>query len=181
MRFELFLKYSNNTAIVNGSEKIDYLTLIEKINYYASFTKDRNADKIAIFSENRPEWIYALYSGWVNNSTVVPIDYLSTADEVAYILNDSKPEIIFTSNESEKVLNEAVELADYEPAILIMDDIESSVDSSHEINFPHFEKDKTLLIIYTSGTTGSPKGVMLTTENLLANLTAVTDLSLIHI
>lgn len=172
---KLFLKYSENIAIVNGSEKIDYKSLINNINNYASITKNINADKIAIFSENRPEWIYALYSGWVNNSTVVPIDYMSTADEVSYILKDSKPEIIFTSGNNEQLLSEAVELADYSPTIIVMDNMSGAENVSSEINFPVFEKDKTLLIIYTSGTTGSPKGVMLTTENLLANLTAVTD------
>ncbi len=168
----MFISTSDRTAIVNGNEKISYNTLLMNISHFSSLIKDLNPDKIAIFSENRPEWIYALYTGWANNSAVVPIDYLSTADETAYILKDSKPEIIFTSSECERTIQESVQLADYDPEIIVMDKIGSPVNDA-TINFPEFEDEKTLLIIYTSGTTGSPKGVMLTKQNILANLFAV--------
>ncbi|PKL90412.1 MAG: long-chain fatty acid--CoA ligase [Ignavibacteriae bacterium HGW-Ignavibacteriae-2] len=169
----MFLKDHNKTAIVNGQQIISYKKLLTEINNYSSLTSDIKAEKIAIFCGNRPEWIYALYSGWVNSSIVVPIDYMSTSDEVAYILSDCRPEIIFTSEESKAVLEKAVEIAGYNPVIMLMDNIKESAADEANITFPEFNMDDTALIIYTSGTTGSPKGVMLTYQNILSNLYSV--------
>ena len=170
----MFLSQHENIAIVNGDQKIDYKRLIKNVKYFASLTGSMGAEKIAIFSENRPEWIYALYSGWKNHSAVVPIDYFSTAEEVSYILKDCKPEVIFTSTSCEKVLSEAVVRAGYNPEIFVMDSINEPSDDEAKVDLAEFDNDDTMLIIYTSGTTGNPKGVMLTKGNILANLLAVT-------
>ena len=52
-----------------------------------------------------PEWAYAFYAAWKNDSIVVPIDFMATADEVAYILNDCQPEVIFISEETADVFD----------------------------------------------------------------------------
>ena len=95
----MFLKDHNKTAIIWQDEAIDYSSVIKNVNTYFSLIDNISADKVAIFSENRPEWIYAFFAGWKTDSTIVPIDHFSTAEEVAYILNDCRPEVLFISKD----------------------------------------------------------------------------------
>ena len=102
------LQNSNDTAIVLKELRISYEMLLRHIGFYSTLFRSGNTKKVAIFSENRPEWAYAFYAAWKNQSTVVPIDFMSPADDVAYILNDCQPEIIFCSREMAEVCEEAL-------------------------------------------------------------------------
>jgi long-chain acyl-CoA synthetase len=160
------------TAISYGSDQISYGRLIGNIEQFANNYNISNGARVAIFMKNRPEWVYAFYSIWDNQGIAVPIDYLATADEVAFILGDCQPEVIFTSAESLSVMKEAVEKAGIETKILLAEEIElQTTKSANNIDVP--DKTETAVIIYTSGTTGSPKGVMLSFDNLMANIHGV--------
>src|SRR5512145_3058187 len=84
-------------AIILKDNKVTYQELFQHINQYSQLFKERNFNKIAIYSENRLEWIYAFYAGWMNGCIVVPVDFGASTDDVTFILNDCKPELIFTS------------------------------------------------------------------------------------
>ena len=171
----MFIKKSDNIALIWKNTKISYSQLLKKIGQYAVLTDLPADSKIAICSENRLEWVYAFYSTWHNQSICIPIDFMATADEIAYVLMDAKPEVVFYSLETETSILEAVEQLDYQPILLLLDDISQEMgDQEIEGQFS-VEPDKTAVIIYTSGTTGSPKGVMLTYKNILANARAVTE------
>lgn len=168
------IKNHNKTAIIWNDEPIDYSTVIKNVNNTYSLIKNIPAEKIAIFSENRPEWIYAFYAGWKKDATVVPIDHMSTAEEVVYILSDCKPEVLFISGEKIEIIKEALNQVDYNPEVMIFEDLPmDSVEDTGD-DYPELDEEKTAVIIYTSGTTGSPKGVMLSYKNLLTNIDAVT-------
>ena len=171
----MFIKKSDNIALIWKNTKISYSQLLKKIGQYAVLTDLPADSKIAICSENRLEWVYAFYSTWHNQSICIPIDFMATADEIAYVLMDAKPEVVFYSLETETSILEAVEQLDYQPILLLLDDISQEMgDQEIEGQFS-VEPDKTAVIIYTSGTTGNPKGVMLTYKNILANARAVTE------
>ncbi len=172
----MFLNQRNTkkTAIVDGSGEISYGLLGQKINIYSGLLKDLSPEKIAIYSENRLGWIYSFYAGWANEAIVVPVDFMSTISEVAFILNDCKPEVVFTSQNKLGDLTEVLKGLDYEPKVFIVDDYEQKqVDDTIPSPIIDPDKSKVGLIIYTSGTTGSPKGVMLTYANILSNINAV--------
>jgi long-chain acyl-CoA synthetase len=148
---------------------------LKNIRQYSALT-DLPADtKVAICSENRLEWVYAFYATWFNKSICIPIDFMATSDEIAYVLMDSKPEVVFYSQETEANTLKAVEQLDYQPALLLFDDISTETGSQKIEGQFAIEPENTAVIIYTSGTTGSPKGVMLTYKNILANVKAVTE------
>lgn len=161
------------TAINFGENHISYGRLIGNIEHFATNYKISKGARVAIFLENRPEWLYAFYSVWKNEGVAVPVDYLATADEVAFILSDCRPEVVFTSTGSLSVMKMAVEKAGIETKIISADEIDLSqtADSTDNLNIP--KKSETAVIIYTSGTTGSPKGVMLSFDNLMANIHGV--------
>jgi len=131
--------------------------------------------KVAIFGENRPEWTFAFYSSWKNKNIAVSIDFMSTPDEVSYILNDCKPEVVFCSTESKKTIDKILDQLSYTPILLVFEEIDLNKLEDDKSEFEADDINKTAILIYTSGTTSFPKGVMLSYDNLLANVEAVVD------
>lgn len=171
----MFLKHTDSIAIQYKNESISYEHLISKTHQFASLYQIKADDRVVIFSENRPSWIYAFHSIWHNSGIALPIDHLSTSKEISYILKDSRPEVIFYSNDRITDLREALESLDYQPKLIDLDQIEDSIPEVNKAPLKESEMDETAIIIYTSGTTGSPKGVMLSFDNIDANIYAVTD------
>jgi long-chain acyl-CoA synthetase len=159
--------------MIYKDQKVDYNELIKKINSYSALLPDKNLTKAAIFSENRFEWVYAFYSAWMKKAVAVPIDFMSSSDDVAFILNDCRPEVIFYSDGTKEVLEKSISELNYEIEKINLDDIRINEVISFS-NLLEPDPNDTAVIIYTSGTTGSPKGVMLSYDNLLANIEAVT-------
>lgn len=172
----MFLHNSEKTALKWKNQEVSYPELHRKVHQYSQmFPKETR--RVLIFSENRMEWIYGFYASWHNHCTVVPVDYLSTVEEVSYIIEDSVPEVFFCSREREQILREVTRSLEYNPQILVFEDIEEAALAETDIPAPDhkdtLDLNATALIIYTSGTTGTPKGVMLSNENISANIDAV--------
>nr|WP_319400124.1 AMP-binding protein [uncultured Carboxylicivirga sp.] len=166
----------DKTAIVCGSTSISYNQLNKEISNFAYQIKDINAKRVAIYSENQVGWIYAFYAAWYQKATTVPIDFMATTNEVAYILKDCYPEIIFTSKDKKVQLEEAVLKSGIKTQIFVIEEcVEKKMPSSFSVGTMETPENSNAVIIYTSGTTGSPKGVMLSFKNLLANIDAVSE------
>jgi long-chain acyl-CoA synthetase len=151
----------------------------------------RHGDRVALFSENCPEWTLAdagcLFAGVID----VPIYPTLTPPQVAYILKDSGARVLFIQNQAKfervKDLLEdcpALERIIFFDADGVKDDSASTfselIESGRELSgrSPNLSEELAravkpedlATIIYTSGTTGEPKGVMLTHTNLVTNL-----------
>ena len=171
----MFLQQHNGIAIQYKNESISYSHLISKIHQFASLYQISDKDRVVVFAENRPAWLYAFHSIWHNSGIALPIDFLSTAKEIAYILKDSRPKVIFYSNENFENLEKAITELDYQPQLIDLDKIEDSKVETNTSDLKEAQFNETAIIIYTSGTTGSPKGVMLSFENIQANIFGVTE------
>jgi long-chain acyl-CoA synthetase len=167
-----FIGCSEKSALVGKNINLSYNKILSNIAHCAAQLPEIHNQRIVIFSENRPEWIFALYAIWKKEGIVVPIDVLSTVDDVAYILDDCKPQVIFTSAEKLGMLEQATTQAGHSSNIIVFENMASATDYE-PLDFTVEKTERTALILYTSGTTGNPKGVMLSFENLMANLTAV--------
>lgn len=163
----------NKIAIIFRDLKISYKELFNRINQFSQLFNSKQYKKVAIFSENRIEWIFAFYAAWKNGCIVVSVDFLASSDDVTFILNDSKPELIFSSQGQKNELDKIKLGLNYQPEIISFDDVElpQSIDIDYTIEPKSIED--TAVIIYTSGTTGSPKGVMLSYKNLIENILGV--------
>ncbi len=164
-------KHGTKTAITYKNQLITYDELNQNIFSYATLLEGKKIDKIAIFSENRPEWIFAFFAAWYHDITVVTIDFMATADDVTYILEDCKPEYIFHSENTSDILQKALETSSITPETYELGS--STLPQVKGEWKPINDKEKTAVIIYTSGTTGDPKGVMLSYKNLDCNIKAV--------
>ncbi len=171
----------NKIAIIASKHDVTYGELLQRVAQFARKTPKGKETKTVIFSENREGWAYSFFSVWLNEGIAVPVDASSTASDVAYILNDCRPDAVWVSKEKEPVLREALSLQDsQEPSVFIIDDYEglslqdepvTSILPWSALSEP--DNSDTAVIIYTSGTTGSPKGVMLSYANLKANVNSV--------
>ncbi len=169
----------NKTAIIAGERVVSYSEMLGRINLFAGHTLQERGAKTVIFGENREGWVYAFFSVWQNKGVAVPVDASSTVQDVAYILKDCTPKNVWASREKAPVMREAMAKAGVDIPLLLIDDYELA---------PSEDKDcwqgtdnmtemggECAVIIYTSGTTGSPKGVMLSYDNLTANIRSVSD------
>lgn len=143
-----------------------------------------NADKIAIISNNRPEWVFTDLAVQQIGAVLIPLYPTTNPLEIKFILNDAAVKYIFVSNKEM-----------YDKIAAVMPDVPSLkaiytfdlVDKANHWNDVTCISDKKSLeeveaikakispahvatIIYTSGTTGTPKGVMLTHSNILSNV-----------
>ena len=160
-------------AIITKWHTYTFSELQMLVQQYAATFHNIEGDKIAIYSENRPEWIFAFYAGWLNGKIVVPIDATASIDEVAYMLNDSQPSVVFYSNTNSTSMVEAGARLNYSPKFVCLDNIELPQVPQNEYVSRDYPDNKTAIICYTSGTTGTPKGVMLSFANLRANCVEV--------
>ena len=142
--------------------------------------------RVAILSENRPEWQFADFACLLLGAVDVPIYTTLTGEQVARLLNDSDVRQIFVSTKEQlqKVIGIREQTAIQE--IFVMDDVpeaagvatpfasllaEPVTDAEGlEASGRAIEPSDLATIIYTSGTTGTSKGAMLTHGNMASNL-----------
>ncbi len=165
----MFLKYHDKTAFIYKGKNISYKELIEKVDFYSSVIDIIPGDRILIFSENRPEWAYALFGIWKKGGVAVPVDHMASYEELAYIIQDARPSYAFVSKDLKDIFVKALKQQKYkvEPV-----DIEDFIPLFEPGKITNISEDLAL-ILYTSGTTGKPKGVMLTFGNLNSNIEAI--------
>ncbi len=158
------------TAFINGGQEISYTDLRENISSFAGLTDILPGERVLICSENRPEWVYALHGAWQRGGVVVPVDYMSSVEEILYILKETEPAVVFFSQQTESSVREAIKRSGLEPFVYNFDNLILPKPHGKSISRSLSE---TALILYTSGTTGEPKGVMLSFKNLLSNIRAI--------
>ena len=150
------------------------------IQQYSLLINNLDFKKVGIYSENRVEWIYTFYAALQSNCIAVPIDYLASAEDVAYILDDCHPELLFISSGMEEAYQKVIEKSIFRPRIIRFEDHPVVSDQSENSWEGPDDNETTAVIIYTSGTTGNPKGVMLSYTNIIANMNAVIEAGLFN-
>ena len=152
----------------------------------------KKGDRVAILSENRPEWAIADYACLTSGVTDVPIYPTLPADQIAFILKDSGAVAIFVSTPEQAA--KIAEIRDHVPSlthVVSFDETGPAADmtlaalehrgaaaetpqslESYRSVAESVQPDDLATLIYTSGTTGNPKGVMLTHNNIRSNIEA---------
>jgi long-chain acyl-CoA synthetase len=176
-------------------EPISHETLVDRIRRASLGLEEigiRRGDRVAILSENRPEWAVADYACLMLGATDVPLYPNLPAEQIAYILRDSGSSAIFVADAAQaaKIGSIRAECPALRTVISFDDGVSGAEttlsplesrgaavdDESRRRAFREragaVRPDDVATIIYTSGTTGDPKGVMLTHDNIYSNVLA---------
>ena len=99
------LQLHDRTAIQCADREYSYKELSQYAQCYAEaygpLTKE---SKVAIFAPNSPEWIFAFYGILSSKAIAVPIDEMSTPEELGYVLKDAYPDIVVTVPERRELV-----------------------------------------------------------------------------
>jgi long-chain acyl-CoA synthetase len=155
----------------------------------------RRGDRVAILSENRPEWAITDYACLAARAADVPIYPTLPARQAEYILRDSGAVavVVSTGAQLEKVRSVRERLPSLAhvigldpdtagPGVLSFDTVLARGRAARDrhpdwrASALHAAPDDLATLIYTSGTTGDPKGVMLSHGNIASNVTTCVDL-----
>jgi long-chain acyl-CoA synthetase len=152
-------------------------------------------DRIAIISENRPEWSLADLAVLSLRAVNVPIYTTQAVEQIRFILENSGARMLLISGK--KILKHAeaaLQSVERLEKLIFFDEDAAPSDDARAVSLSsvenlgqavenadaEFEKligevkhDDLATIIYTSGTTGEPKGVMLTHKNFVSNIVAI--------
>ena len=154
-----------------------------------------SGDKVAILSENCPEWALADFACLCTGILDVPIYDTLTISQVAYILENSEAQLVFVSDagQAEKALEARRQIGrdvrvvmfnatdPPEDDVLVWRDFlehgrnaAAGGDRGFRAKALEAGPEDVATILYTSGTTGDPKGVMLTHNNVSSNVRSIT-------
>lgn len=187
----LAFKVDDIWKYLSGTEVIEK---IKRIALGLSELGVKAGDRIAIISENRPEWSLTDLAILSLRAVNVPIYTTQAVEQIQYILEDSSAKMLFVSGKkllkhAEQAIQSVERLerivmfdADSKPendgramsldeVVKVGEGVGDSVD--FERLMAEIEADDLATIIYTSGTTGEPKGVMLTHENFVSNVNSI--------
>ena len=152
----------------------DFRTKTERLSQRMSRFGIKHGDRVAIFSQNMPNWVVAFFSATAFGRVAVPILPDSSEHELTNILNHSESKAIFISKRMLPKLSE--ECKEKLTLIIDIETFEFLKKNKEDFKCNGWVKDPApddlACIIYTSGTTGKAKGVMLSHRNLSSNLAA---------
>lgn len=167
----------------------EYLMFTERMAYALAALGVASGDRVAIQSENRPEWLYADVGSAMLRAAIVGFYPTNPVAEVRYLLEDSGAEVLIA--EDQEQVDKAIELNDVgtlrwivyldgrglseydDPRLLSIDD---AIERGQALRAQQpdllrniaasYSGDDLATLIYTSGTTGPPRGAMLTAKNV---------------
>lgn len=177
----------------------EFKRLVDCVSAHLLSLKVGVGDRVALLSENRPEWVICDQATLALGGVTVPIYPTSTPEQIAYILNDAgvRVMVVSTAEQFEGLLRIRKDVPSLEHVILLdaahgpsqglsiisWNDLISAgasmLEASREERTRRLEAlrpDDLASIVYTSGTTGEPKGAMLTHWNFASNALTAADI-----
>ena len=187
-------QFADKTDVLAGKEDgkwkrysvKEYIDYCNWVSYALLSMGIKKGDKVAIISNNRPEWNFTDFGISQIGAVSVPIYPTISSEEYAYILGHVEPKLVFISDKNLYVkikpitdqipgiadiytFDKVAEAKPFTGILALGKEMASSLEGQLAKAKTAVEPSDLATIIYTSGTTGFPKGVMLMHSNLVSN------------
>src|ERR1700760_1155524 len=173
----VMFKRTSAWQIISSRRLYGYVATLARIFKQWGIQK---GDRVAILSENRPEWMITDFACVCSGIIDVPIYATLTAEQTLYLLQNSRAKVIVVSTLEQLRKVQSIQAQTSLEKIVVMDDLGeinvipfwSLINDASSAPDPQFNEqahqitpDDLATLIYTSGTTGTSKGVMLSHGN----------------
>ncbi len=173
--FSRWARYNPNKIAFEEFEtkrKLSYLQINNLANYLSNWILSKfnlvKGDRIAVLAENQLEYVLLFAVAQKTGLILVPMNYRLAEPEIQYLLEQSKPSLIFVQNEFKTKIS--VKHQSYIYAIEKLAEIsDEKQDHTFEFKNETIEENHPLFLIFTSGTTSFPKGSIYTHKMLYWN------------
>ncbi len=154
-------------------ERLTHHQLAQRAYQTAHYLADQGVargDRVMVIAPNTPQWIELVLGTELLGAILVPVDVASTAATLDRALTQTSPRLVFSA---------APAPSPSEPAtIRALEDLDQLI-AGHSTTPPDAPSEGMAqwpgLIVFTSGTTASPKGVVLSQGNVLANVDGILE------
>jgi len=182
-------RFPGNTAIVDGDRTLTYRGLDATVDAVAAslgLSGVGAGDRVALLSRNSWEYVALAWGAARQGAVLVPINFMLTASEVAFLLADAEVSIAFAQGAFVPTMREALDSAGSDvPVVVLNGGPDGAAGSEGAASFedwlrpapegwqaPYVDDDAPVRIMYTSGTESRPKGAMLSSRSLVAEYTS---------
>lgn len=159
-------------AIRYGDRQWSWAQWAERIRRAAGALRDAGVQRgqcVAFLDKNHPACLEILFAAASIGAVTTVVNWRLTGDELAHVLDDSRPGLLFVGPELRPAAEAAAaRVAGLERIVEVGDEYESLLAAATPAQPVGVDENETALIIYSSGTTGRPKGVLLS-QRALAN------------
>jgi fatty-acyl-CoA synthase len=153
----------HDEALVDGDVRLDFRALDERVERLARAMMGRGVkrgDRVGLMMQNGHRYLLAQWAAMRVGAAVVQIGYRLKEHEVAHILENAAPAMLFFDESHGDVVRESIALSKSRTSAI---DVPSGFDSLlrapvDDRLVPEGDGESATVMVYTSGTTGKPKG-----------------------
>jgi long-chain acyl-CoA synthetase len=163
-------RFADAPALITDKITLSFKQLYHRACAFSQVLQERGIhaeDRVLIFFENSLEFYIAYYAVLQVGAIAIPLNTYLHDRELSHIMHNAAPACLITSTQFQERLRAIVQIL-----TLTQNDMPTP-SADHEIApFAIKDRDPELLavLLYTSGTTGAPKGVMLSSRNIITNI-----------
>lgn len=165
-------RYPDKKAVIMRDDSLTFSQLNKQANQLANgllWLGIRPGDKVALLAFNCLEYVFIQYAVVKCGGVIIPVNFRNKKDELAYIINNSEPKVLFFGPEFISLVDEAK--SEFASSLYLVAISGESIGSRLSLadllegrssREPAVDLDPSsaFIITYTSGTTGAPKGVL---------------------
>jgi len=172
-------RFGGRVAVIFRERRLDYDALLHAARALAAELREAGAgpgDRVALLDENSLEYPVVVFAISLIGAVFVPVNFRYSADEIAYVVNDSAPRLLLVSPGYSARAVEASARFETGTRIVALKPAEDFLTrDAPDADAAFSDTNEPAMVMYTSGTTGFPKGALISHGAYLANVEAIAN------